>query len=90
MQEKALQQLKQQKDRQWATLDKQLEKFRQELLKAEDKRKGEDQAAAQDKSTRETLETMSSMAQKIDEDNQQLMKRNQELKIEFLTQDQDA
>lgn len=30
------------------------------------------------------------MAQKIDEDNQQLMKRNQELKIQFLTQEEDA
>lgn len=32
---------------------------------------------------------MSSMAQKIDEDNQNLMKKNQELKIQFLTQADD-
>ena len=33
---------------------------------------------------------MSSMAQKIDEDNQTLIKKNQELKIQYATQDNDT
>jgi len=39
----------------------------------------------QEKTLKDRLETMSSMAQKIDEDNQNLTKKNQELRIEFLS-----
>ena len=61
----------------WATLDENLKLYKDGLEKANAKRKdNEFNPTEKDRSNRETLETMSSMAQKIDEDNQQLMKRN--------------
>lgn len=70
----------------WATLDENLVQYKEGLKKANEKRQGNDfNPSDKDKSNKETLETMSSMAQKIDEDNQNLMRKNQELKIQFLT-----
>lgn len=70
----------------WAALDENLAAYKEGLNKANEKKQGNElNPSDKDKSNRETLETMSSMAQKIDEDNQQLMKKNQELKIQYLT-----
>lgn len=55
----------------WATLDENLAQYKEGLQKANEKRQGNDlNSNDKDKSNKETLETMSSMAQKIDEDNQ--------------------
>jgi type III secretory pathway component EscR len=55
----------------WASLDENLAQYKEGLKKANEKRQGNDfNPSDKDKSNRETLETMSSMAQKIDEDNQ--------------------
>jgi hypothetical protein len=55
----------------WATLDENLVEYKEGLKKANEKRQGNEfNPSDKDKSNRETLETMSSMAQKIDEDNQ--------------------
>lgn len=52
------------------TLDDHLRQYKEGLEKANEKRQGgEMNQSEQDKSNKETLETMSSMAQKIDEDN---------------------
>jgi len=54
-------------------------------LKAEEEKyKRRNESQEQDKSNKETLELMSLMAQKIDEDNQELMRKNQDLKIQYL------
>lgn len=54
----------------WATLDENLAQYKEGLQKANEKRQGNDlNSSDKDKSNKETLETMSSMAQKIDEDN---------------------
>lgn len=54
----------------YMTLDDHLRQYKEGLEKANEKRQGgEMNQSEQDKSNKETLETMSSMAQKIDEDN---------------------
>ena len=90
MQVNAQSKLSQNRAKMWATLDENLKLYKDGLEKANAKRKdNEFNPTEKDRSNRETLETMSSMAQKIDEDNQQLMKRNQELKIQYMCQEND-
>lgn len=76
MQQNAGKNLKTKREKLWKGLDEELAKYKENLRKANEKRQGNDQATDKDKSNKETLETMSSMAQKIDEENQQLMKKN--------------
>lgn len=86
MQANAQSKLSNSRAKMWATLDENLKLYKEGLEKANAKRKdNEFDPMEKDRSNRETLETMSSMAQKIDEDNQQLMKRNQELKIQYMS-----
>lgn len=90
MQANAQSKLSNSRAKMWATLDENLKLYKEGLEKANAKRKeNEFDPTEKDRSNRETLETMSSMAQKIDEDNQQLMKRNQELKIQYMSQEND-
>jgi hypothetical protein len=68
----------------WAQLDQNLEVYRENLKAEEEKYKRRNESQEKDKSNKETLEMMSMMAQKIDEDNQELMRKNQDLKIQYL------
>lgn len=71
-------------------LDENLAKYKAELSAENQNKKGDDfDFQEQEKTLKERLETMSTMAQKIDEDNQNLIKKNQELRIEFLSQEND-
>lgn len=70
-------------------MDENLAIYKDGLRAEEDKQKLQSEGQEKDKSNKETLEMMSMMAQKIDEDNQNLMKKNQDLKIEFLSQEND-
>lgn len=74
----------------WIQLDDNLAKYKAELNAENQNKKGDDfDFQEQEKTLKDRLETMSSMAQKIDEDNQNLTKKNQELRIEFLSQEND-
>lgn len=71
MQNNAQEKLAENRAKVWASLDENLAQYKEGLKKANEKRQGNDfNPSDKDKSNRETLETMSSMAQKIDEDNQ--------------------
>lgn len=56
-------------------------------LKAETEKKKEDQYdfKEKEKELNEHLETMTEIAQKIDDENRSLMKKNSELKIQYLS-----
>lgn len=91
MQNDAKSQLSKKRKTLYLTLDDHLRQYKEGLEKANLKRQGSDTDQTDKALTnKETLETMSQMAQKIDEDNQNLMKKNQELKIQFLTQEDDS
>ena len=60
-------------------------------LKAETDKKKENQYdfKEKEKELNEHLETMTQIAQKIDDENRGLMKKNSELKIQYLSQEND-
>jgi hypothetical protein len=74
----------------WTTLDKKLDEIKAQL-KAEHDRKKEDNYdyKEREKELNGHLETMTQIAQRIDEENRALMKKNAELKIEYLSQEND-
>ena len=63
----------------------------EQLRKEELKKKKDNQYnfKQKEKELKQHLETMTQVAQKIDDDNRVLMKRNEELKIQFLSQEDD-
>lgn len=74
----------------WAMFDKQLDEFKsrvriQTMKENEGKRDWDDV----EKELTEKLETLTEIAQKIDQDNIKLMKKNNDLKIEYLSQEND-
>ncbi len=72
------------------TLDKKLEDIKLSL-KAETEKKKEDQYDFKEKERElnEHLETMTQIAQRIDDENRNLMKKNSDLKIQYLSQEND-
>ena len=74
----------------WQFLDQKLEDIKQQL-KSETEKKKEDQYdfKEKEKELNEHLETMTQIAQKIDDENRGLMKKNGELKIQYLSQEND-
>lgn len=74
----------------WGDLDKKLEDIKNQL-KAEHDRKKEDNYdfKEREKELNEHLDTMTQIAQRIDDENRALMKKNAELKIEYLSQEND-
>ena len=67
---KAQTKLQDNKVKAWNNLNEQLDQYKEGLQKANEKRQGNElNTNDKEKSNKETLETMSSMAQKIDEDN---------------------
>lgn len=89
LQQNARRKLAEDRSKMWAQLDENLEQLKDDLTKANEKRQGNESQQDKEISNHKTLQTMSQMAQKIDEDNQILMKKNQELKIQFLSQEND-
>ena len=89
MQENARRKLADDRTKLWSQLDENLEQLKDDLEKADEKRQGNENQNEKEISNHKTLQTMSQMAQKIDEDNQILMKKNQELKIQYLSQEND-
>lgn len=74
----------------WAMFDKQLEEFKQRVkLQTMKENEGKRDWEDVEKELTEKLETLTEIAQKIDADNIRLMKKNNELKIEFLSQEND-
>lgn len=71
-------------------LDKKLEDIKNQL-KAEHDRKKEDNYdfKEREKELNDHLDTMTQIAQRIDDENRALMKKNAELKIEYLSQAND-
>jgi hypothetical protein len=70
--------------------DKQLEEFKQRVkLQTMKENEGKRDWEDVEKELTEKLETLTEIAQKIDADNIRLMKKNNELKIEFLSQEND-
>lgn len=72
------------------TFDEKISEIKEQLRKEEEKKKDNQYDYKQkEKELNEHLETMTQVAQKIDDDNRVLMKKNQELKIQFLSQEND-
>ena len=68
------------------TFDEKISEIKEQLRKEEEKKKDNQYDYKQkEKELNEHLETMTQVAQKIDDDNRVLMKKNQELKIQFLS-----
>ena len=74
----------------WQTLDKKLEDIKQQL-KAETEKKKENQYdfKEKEKELNDHLDTMTQIAQKIDDENRNLMKKNSDLKIQYMSQEND-
>jgi hypothetical protein len=74
----------------WSSLDKKLDDIKSQL-KAEHDKKQEDNYdfKEREKELNEHLETMTQIAQRIDDENRALMKKNAELNIEYLSQEND-
>lgn len=89
MHDNARDRLKAGRDRYWEELKENLHMYKDGLKREEAKQKVLQSGQEKDKSNKETLELMSVMAQKIDEDNQQLMRKNQDLNIQYLSQEND-
>lgn len=85
MHETANEKLANNRKQMWAQLNQNLEEYKEKIREEEEKQKAQEVGKEQEKSNRETLELMSVMAQRIDEDNQVLLKKNQELNIEYLS-----
>ena len=90
MQKQTSNELLQQRSDIWQKLDQKLEDIKSQL-KAEHDRKQEDNYdfKEREKELNDHLETMTQIAQRIDDENRALMKRNAELKIEYLSQEND-
>lgn len=74
----------------WQTLDKKLEEIKQQLkTESEKKREGEYDFKEKEQELNEHLETMTQIAQKIDDENRDLMKKNSDLKIQYMSQEND-
>lgn len=72
------------------TFDEEIGKVKEQLRKQEEKNQDKQYDYKQkEKELNEHLETMTQVAQKIDDDNRVLMKKNQELKIQYLSQEND-
>ena len=71
-------------------MDKKLEDIKQQL-KAETEKKKENQYdfKEKEKELNDHLDTMTQIAQKIDDENRNLMKKNSELKIQYMSQEND-
>ena len=79
-----------QRESKWKELDRKLDDIKSQM-RAENSKK---QDASYDFKERERelnehLETMTQIAQRIDDENRALMKKNAELKIEYLSQEND-
>jgi len=90
MQQQTSKELLKQRGSIWHTLDRKLDDIKNQL-KAEHERKQEDNYdyREREKELNEHLETMTQIAQRIDDENRALMKKNGELKIEYLSQEND-
>ena len=86
IQQNTAKQLWEQRSEIWGTLDKKLEDIKKQL-KAETEKKKENQYdfKEKEKELNEHLETMTQIAQKIDDENRKLMKKNAELKIQYMS-----
>ena len=86
MQKQTSNELLQQRRDIWQKLDQKLEDIKSQL-KAEHDRKQEDNYdfKEREKELNDHLETMTQIAQRIDDENRALMKKNAELKIEYLS-----
>jgi hypothetical protein len=76
------------KDREktWATLDRKLDDIKQQLKAEQDKKQENNyDFKEREKELNEHLEQMTQIAQRIDDENRALMKKNAELKIEYLS-----
>lgn len=75
----------------WNTLDKKLEDIKTQL-KAEYSKKEDSNYdfKERERELNEHLETMTQIAQRIDDENRALMKKNAELKIEYVSQENDS
>lgn len=72
------------------TFDEKIMEMKEQLRKEEEKKKDNQYDYKQkEKELNEHLETMTQVAQKIDDDNRVLMKKHSELKIQFLSQEND-
>jgi hypothetical protein len=75
-------QLKHARDKIWETLDQKIVEIKDQLKKdAEKKNENQYDYKEKEKELTEHLETMTQVAQKIDDDNRKLTKKHQELKI---------
>ncbi len=81
--------LKQRQDK-MTTLDRKLDEIKGQL-KAQQSKKQENNYdfKQREKELNEHLDTMTQIAQRIDDENRALMKKNAELKIEYLSQEND-
>jgi len=76
------------KNKLWKKLGENLQKYKEELQYENDRKKeNEYDIKQEEKNLEEKLKIMTKMAEKIDEDNRKLIKMNEELKIEFKSQD---
>lgn len=74
----------------WATLDKKLDDIKLQLKHEHDRKKDDNyDYKEREKELNGHLETMTQIAQRIDEENRALMKKNGELRIEYLSQEND-
>lgn len=90
IQENTAKELWKQRHEIWDTLSKKLDDIKQQL-KAETEKKKENQYdfKEKEKELNEHLDTMTQIAQKIDDENRNLMKKNQDLKIQYMSQEND-
>ena len=74
--------LKKEREKLWETLDQKIAEIKEQLrLEAEKKKDNQYDFKEKEKELNEHLETMTQVAQNIDDDNRVLTKKNQELKI---------
>ena len=82
--------LKKRRNKIFETFDEKINEIKEQLRREEEKKKDNQYDYKQkEKELNEHLETMTQVAQKIDDDNRVLMKKNGELKIQFLSQEND-
>lgn len=76
--------LNQERAKIWETLDQKIAEIKEQLRKEAEKNKGDQyDSEEKEKELNEHLETMTQVAQNIDDDNRVLTKKNQELKIQY-------
>lgn len=79
-----------QRESKWKDLDRKLDDIKTQMRAESSKKQGESyDFKERERELNEHLETMTQIAQRIDDENRALMKKNAELKIEYLSQEND-